>query len=171
MNDKPKFPWHLATNERYRDVVKHLTTLATAALLLPGFLARDFLGLNKDTPLRDAVGWPIYVSWLFLIVCIGSGVVFHYLSAKWVRLAWGRTADVWGKSVQHTQVERALHVTFWLTAGTFLFGLAFAVAFLFGYGKAPNVSINTDKQRQKAESRLVFHAEQRQRYVGKGERI
>jgi hypothetical protein len=135
VDDKPKYPWRLATNERYRDVVKHLMTLSSAALLLPGFLAREFLDIPKGESLKSVAGWSIYASWLALAFAIFSGTVFHYLSAKWVRLAWGRDSDILGVPVTHVGIEKALHITFWLTAVAFIFGLAFAVAFLFGYGK------------------------------------
>jgi len=134
MDDKPKYPWRLATNERYRDVVKNLMTLSTASLLLPGFVAKEFLGVSKDVTLKSFVGWPIYWSWTFLGLAIFSGIVFHYLSAKWVRLAWGQETAAWGIPVTESFVEGALHVCFWLTASTFMLGLGFVVAFLFGYG-------------------------------------
>jgi hypothetical protein len=134
MDDKPRYPWRLATNERYRDVVKYLMSLATACLLLPGFFAREFLGVLPGVPLRSAVGWPTYWSWGFLSIAVIAGVVFHYLSAKWVRLAWGQEVDVLRVPVTDARIESALHVCFWTTAVAFLFGLLFAVIFVFGYG-------------------------------------
>lgn len=134
MDDKPKFPWRLATNERYRDVVKHLMTLATASLLLPGFFAKEFLGPGNKELIKPVMGWPIFWSWGFLGLAIFSGIVFHYLSAKWVRLAWGQATDVLGIPVSDSFIEGALHLCFWTTAVAFLAGLLFALAFLFGYG-------------------------------------
>lgn len=94
MDDKPKHPWRLATNERYRDVIKTLMTLSTASLLLPVFFAREFLGINGNIPLKSVVGCPVYLSWILLGIAIFSGIAFHFLSAKWVRLAWGQEAGV-----------------------------------------------------------------------------
>jgi hypothetical protein len=137
MDDKPKYPWRLATNERYRDVVKTLMTLSTASLLLPVFFAREFLGVEGKVPLKDVVGWPVICSWVLLGLAIFSGIAFHFLSAKWVRLAWGQETDFWRFPVTETAIERFLNFFFWSTALTFMSGFAFVIAFLFGYGSRP----------------------------------
>jgi hypothetical protein len=137
MDDKPKYPWRLATNERYRDVVKTLMTLSTASLLLPVFFAREFLGVEGKVPLKDVVGWPVYWSWVLLGLAIFSGIAFHFLSAKWVRLAWGQEAGFWGFPVNEKSIEGSLDFFFWSTALTFMSGFAFVLAFLFGYGSRP----------------------------------
>ena len=137
MEEKPKYPWRLATNERYSDVIKTLMTLSTASLLLPVFFAREFLGIDGEVPLKNVVGWPVYSSWVLLGLAIFSGIAFHFLSAKWVRLAWGQSAGVWGGTVTDSFVERALDVFFWSTALTFMLGFGFVIAFLFGYGNRP----------------------------------
>jgi hypothetical protein len=112
-------------------------TLSTASLLLPVFFARQFLGVEEKIPLKDVVGWPVYWSWAFLGLAIFSGIAFHFLSAKWVRLAWGQDASVWGISVNERFVERSLDLFFWATTLTFMLGFSFVLAFLFGYGSRP----------------------------------
>lgn len=136
-DDKPKYPWRLATNERYRDVIKTLMTLSTASLLLPIFFAREFLGVAGNIPLKSIVGWQVYCSWILLGIAIFSAIAFHFLSAKWVRLAWGQEAGFLGFTMSETSVERALDFFFWSTALTFMLGLFFVLMFLFGYGVQP----------------------------------
>ncbi len=133
MNEKPKYPWRLATNERYREVVRTLMGLSTASLLLPVLFAREFLGIDGKTPLKHVIGATVYCSWVLLGISIVFGLAFHYLSAKWVRLAWGRNAGIWGFPTNEKIVERALDFFFWATAVTFASGLGFAVAFLYGW--------------------------------------
>ena len=62
-----------------------LIGLSTASLLLPVFLAREFLGISQETPLRTVIAPTAYWSWGSLVIAVFSGVMFHYLSAKWVR--------------------------------------------------------------------------------------
>lgn len=134
MDDKPKYPWRLATNERYREVVKTLMTLSTASLLLPVFFAREFLGVDAKTPLKDIAGWQVYWSWGLLGFSIFAGIAFHYLSAKWARMAWGEEAGFLGVPASERFVERALEFFFWGAVVSFMTGLVFILAFLFGYG-------------------------------------
>ena len=147
MEDKPKYPWRLATNERYREVIKTLMTLTTASFLLPVFFAREFLGLDSKTPLRAVADWTLYWSWALLGLSLFAGIVFHYLSAKWVRMAWGQEAGFLRISVSEHFVERSLEGSFWVTAGGFLGGLALIVTFLYGHSDLPTGGSRSELQR------------------------
>jgi hypothetical protein len=114
-----------------------LMTLSTASLLLPVFFAREFLGVESKVALKNVVGWQVYCSWLLLGSAIFSGIAFHFLSAKWIRLAWGQDAGICGIPVSEPFVEYALDFLFWATTITFMLGFAFVLAFLFGYGNLP----------------------------------
>jgi hypothetical protein len=130
-NDKPKYPWRLATNERYRDVVKNIMTLSTAALLLPVFLMKEVFGVQGKT-LREVAGWPMWASWSLLGVSILTGILFHYFSAKWVRQAWGQPAGIlFCFPVSEEVIERALDATFWATTFCFLVGLMCITGFVY----------------------------------------
>ena len=96
-----------------------LMGLATASLLLPVFFAREFLGIDQQTPLSEVINPTVYCSWAFLATAVFSGVVFHYLSAKWVHLAWGKSAGVLCFKLSDAGTERALNVFFWLTVAGF----------------------------------------------------
>ena len=107
--------------------------LATASLLLPVFLAREFLGLEVTTkPLRALLGSGIYSAWGFLAASIFAGVVFHFISAKWVRMAWGQDAGLFGIPLSERALEWGMEVFFWMTAGCFLAGLVLTVVLFAG---------------------------------------
>ena len=130
MEEKPKFPWRLATNERYRDVVKSIMTLSTASLLLPVFLMKEYFGVQGKA-LREVADWPMWTSWGLLGFSIFTGILFHFRSAKWVRRAWGQPAAVLTFAASETFVERALDATFWLTMVCFLAGLMCISGFVY----------------------------------------
>jgi hypothetical protein len=130
---EPKYPWRLDTNDRYREVVRILMGLSTASLLLPVFLARELLGLQPTKPLTSVLGSGLYWAWGLLAFAIFAGVVFHILSAKWVRMAWGQSAGFFGVALSENIVERAMEWSFWLTTLSFLAGLLLTVTLFAGY--------------------------------------
>lgn len=133
MNVTPKYPWRLDTNERYRDVTRTLMGLSTASLFLPVFFAREFLGIEKEIPLMNVLGTSVYWSWGLLTLAISSGIVFHYLSAKWIRLAWEQKAGFLWFNLSEAGVERAMEISFWVTIFAFMGGLALIIIFFVGY--------------------------------------
>ena len=60
---EPQYPWRLDTNDRYRETVTTAMSLSTAALLLPVFLAREFLGIKSDVALKNVFTCAVYWSW------------------------------------------------------------------------------------------------------------
>ena len=58
---------------------------------------------------------------------------FHFLSAKWVRLAWSQPAGIFGIDASDTFIERGLEVTFWLTMLGFLGGVGCSLWFFSTY--------------------------------------
>jgi hypothetical protein len=111
--------------------------LATASLLLPVFFAREFLGLGSTTPLKVVFGIEVYCSWAMLVLAIFSGVLFHFLSAKWARLAWGKSSGVFGFAVSENFIEGSMEVCFWITVLAFLIGLVLILVFFVNYEAHP----------------------------------
>ncbi len=103
--------------------------LSTASLLLPVFFAREFLGIDAHTPLISVFTPSLYWAWVLLGAAVFSGVVFHYLSAKWIRLAWGQEATVFWRKVTDRSVDRALDIAFWVTVIAFITGLILILVF------------------------------------------
>jgi hypothetical protein len=133
MSAEPKYPWRLDTNDRYRDVIRAVMGLSTASLLLPVFFAREFLGIDSKTALKTVFGASVYSSWVLLAVSILGGVFFHYLSAKWVRLAWEQPVGILGVSASEGCVEALMEWAFWVTNLAFAFGLALILYFFVTY--------------------------------------
>ena len=118
-------PWKKDSNDRYLDTVKSVMGLSTASLVLPVFFSRNFLGIPSDTPLSCILGQSIYWAWGLLALSILSGIFFQYLSAKWVRIAWGKPAGIfWSENTSSNKIERCMEVGLWLCILGFLSGVA-----------------------------------------------
>jgi len=137
MSAEPKYPWRLATNDRYREVVRTVMGLSTASLFLPVFFAREFLGIASTTALKTVFGAGVYWSWILLGISLLSGIVFHYLSAKWVRLAWEQPVTVFCVRVSDDFIEKAMEVCFWVTSIAFIVALVLIVQFFATYAAHP----------------------------------
>lgn len=134
MTRKLKEPWKLDTNGKYSGVVKTVMPLATASLLLPVFLARELLGIESKKPLAEVFSWCIYSAWFLLGVSILAGVFFQYLSAKWVRIAWGKEAGIFfSKDTQESTVELWMEISFWSCVLLFGSGLALTLVYFVSF--------------------------------------
>lgn len=123
-------PWKKDTNDRYLETVKAVMSLSTASLLLPAFFSRNFLDIPSNTSLICIFGFSIYLAWVLLGLSILGGVFFHYLSAKWVRIAWGKKAGIfWSKDTPETKVERCMETAFWVCIIGFLLGVGCTLYF------------------------------------------
>lgn len=110
---------------------------ATASLLLPVFFAREFLGIDSKTSLKSVLGLGVYWSWALLSFAVFAGVLFHYLSAKWMRLAWDQPAHILWMKVNNSFVDRALDVCFWATVIAFFSGFGLTIWFFVTYVPRP----------------------------------
>jgi len=126
----PLHPWRLDTNNRYRDAVKVVMDLSTASLIVPIFFLRDILRIPKDQALSEVLNCKVYGSWISLALAIVLGFVFYYCSAKWVRLAWGKDAGLFGIKTNERVVETWLEVSFWGTVAAFLVGISLILWFV-----------------------------------------
>lgn len=134
MKSQPKEPWKIDTNGKYIDVVKTIMGLSTASLLLPVFLAREFLGIESKQPLADVFSCSIYWAWFLLGASLLAGVFFQYLSAKWVRIAWGKEAGIFfSKSTKESTVELLMEISFWFCVLLFGSGLALTLVYFVGF--------------------------------------
>ncbi|MCZ6804650.1 MAG: hypothetical protein O7D86_12160 [Proteobacteria bacterium] len=115
-------------------MVKTIMGLSTASLLLPVFLAREFLGIDNKTPLINVLGCSIYWAWALLAISILSGIFFIYLSAKSLRIAWGKKAGVFlSTDTPESTVESLMCISFWLCVFMFGTGLSLTVFFFVSY--------------------------------------
>ena len=134
MTQKIQKPWRRDTNSKYSEVVKGVIGLSTASLLLPVFLAREFLGIDAETPLTSVLDCSVYFAWGLLSLSIIAGIFYQYLSAKWLRFAWGKEAGIFGSSsTKESKVELCMEVSFWLCILLFGAGLFFTIYFFASY--------------------------------------
>jgi len=134
MSDRMQEPWKKDTNDRYVEVVKTVMGLSTATLFLPILLTREFLGVESNVALFAVFTASIYFALFFLAMSILSGVFFQYLSAKWLRIAWGKKAGIFfSKDTKEETVECCMEVSLWACILFFFVGLCrsyyFAVVF------------------------------------------
>ena len=116
--------WKIETNDRYQKVIGTIMGLATGSLVLPVLFLRNFLSVPEDKPLLNYLCGSIYWSWALLALSIFSGTVFYYVSAKWVKQAWGQKTWLSAKAI-----ENILDVAFWLQIVCFLIGVALFLFF------------------------------------------
>ncbi len=119
-----KEQWKIEVNDRYQKVISTLMGLATASLVLPVLFLRSFLSVPQNQPLSNYLCDSIYWSWTFWCLSVVSGTIFYYLSAKWVKNAWGQKTSLTPKAI-----EISLDWAFWLTCFFFIIGLCFFVNF------------------------------------------
>ena len=133
-NNHIKDPWKLDTNNKYSEVVKTTMSLSTATLLLPVFMTRKFLGIKSETPLINIFSYSIYWAWFLLAISILCSVIFLYLSAKWVRIAWGKKAGIlWAKNTKESTIECLMELNFWFCIISFFIGLFLIILFFVKY--------------------------------------
>ncbi len=70
----------------------------------------------------------VFVSWASLTIAILFGIGFYYVSAKWLKQAYGGSVMI----SEHT-LECLLDVLFWLTVAFFVAGLLSLVWFIASY--------------------------------------
>lgn len=127
-------PWKKDTNDRYLDMVKSVVNLSLASLLLPVFFARNFIEIPKDTPLISIFGCSIYVAWLLLGLSILSGLFYQYLSAKWLRIAWGKPAGIFlSKDTSESTVENLMEWCLWFSVVYLFIGIGCTLYFFLTF--------------------------------------
>ena len=120
--------WIIETNNRYHKVVDVVISLATASLVLPIVLFRQFMGLDSKINIMKCIDYTIWISWSSLGISIFMGCSFFYLSAKLVKRAYGQRTLFGEKNL-----ERLLDISFWCMVACFLVGIIFFIIFFVLY--------------------------------------
>ncbi len=124
MPDEPVGKWRIEVNDRYIKVVNSVISLATGALVLPAFFLREFLGIPKEKALAPLLTCAAYTAWVCLGCCVLIGLLYSWISVKWVKLAWGQEI-----AVSQRSLERVLDVLFVLMGLLFIAGIVASVWF------------------------------------------
>jgi len=112
------------TNDRYSKIVATITSLATASLVLPVIFLRQFLGVPYEKALAPLLNCWAYLGWGLLAPSILLGLVYSWLSVKWVKRAWGQDT-----SFSERGLECMMDWSFVLMWLFFLVGVAATVGF------------------------------------------
>ena len=131
--------WMLDVNDRYQKAVGVVTSLSTAALVLPIVFLRNIIGIDNTQSIADVINGLVYFSWSMLGISIFSGIIYYYCSAKWVKLAWGKKADFFGKKtilcnkIDIQYVEKYLDRSYFFMMFGFYTGLSSILLFIITY--------------------------------------
>src|SRR5229473_4730907 len=115
---KPLQPWKISTNDRYNKIVTRVISLATGSLLLPALFLREFLAVPKQTQLAPYLNCWAYIGWGSLGVSIALGLIYSWLSVKWVKGAWGE------ETISEKTLEPCMDLSYVLMMVLFLAGVA-----------------------------------------------
>ncbi|HXR32377.1 MAG TPA: hypothetical protein VN830_01620 [Verrucomicrobiae bacterium] len=124
MAAEPEKKWMVDTNDRYSTIVATVISLATGSLLLPALFLREFLGVQKEKALVPYLNCWAYAGWGSLGISIFLGLVYSWLSVKWVKNAWGQPTVL-----SENILERLMDLSFALMMLLFLAGVGLSVWF------------------------------------------
>jgi hypothetical protein len=116
--------WKIEVNDRYQRIIDLLIGLATGSLVLPPLFLKDFLGV-KDEPIAMFLDDWAYGTFGAFAGTVLLGILFHYVSAKWVKEASGQRVRFFGG-----HLEAMLDWLFWLTVLAFGAGIACFAGFV-----------------------------------------
>jgi len=124
MAAEPEKEWMIDTNDRYSKIVATVISLGTGSLLLPALFLREFLGVPKEKALAPFLNCWAYAGWGSLGVSIFLGLVYSWLSVKWIKRAWGQPTVL-----SERILEGAMDWSFVLMLLLFLVGVGSSVWF------------------------------------------
>lgn len=133
MSDCPS-KWKLDVNDRYQRAVGTITSLATASFVLPILFLKEVVNVQGKTIADALSGW-VYAGWGALAISICSAIVYYFCSAKWVKLAWGKDADIFGINVTDRPVERLLDYSYFFMMTGFVAGFFCIIMFMVNYSR------------------------------------
>jgi len=136
---KCKKQWKIDVNDRYQNAVGVVASLSTASLVLPIIFLRDIAGVKDSQSIIDVISWLVYLSWIFLALSVFAAIIYYFCSAKWVKLAWGKDPDFFGKkilfgmNIDEKFIENLLDGSYLIMMIGFLLGLSFILIFIVNY--------------------------------------
>jgi hypothetical protein len=116
--------WMVDTNDRYSKIIATVTSLATGSLLLPALFLREFLGVPKEQALVPFLNCWAYAGWGSLGLSISFGLLYSWLSVKWIKSAWGQPTVL-----SQNILEQLMNWSFALVLLLFLAGVSLSVRF------------------------------------------
>ena len=129
--------WKIDVNDRYERAVGVVTSLSSASLVLPILFLKDIASINSVTSFATSLNYWTFGGWILLSLSILSGIIYYFSSAKWVKLAWGQSADIFGIQVRERLIENLLDITYFIMMTGFLTGLAAMIVFMVTFTTNP----------------------------------
>ena len=123
----------LDVNDRYQKGVALVTSLSTASLILPILFLKDIVNVTGNQTVADALTSDVYLGWKMLAASIFLGVLYYFLSAKWVKLAWGKSTDIFWVPVSEGVVEYLLDTSYLIMMICFGGGMYYILSFVVEY--------------------------------------
>lgn len=147
MNECPK-QWMLDLNDRYKAAAGIVITLSSASFVLPIFFLKDMVGIGSERTVLSELAWSAYLGWALLALSVASGILYHFFSAKWAKVAWNEKADVlWlFKDISAKAIERWLDWTYFFMTLGFAVGLFLVFWFMIHYQPTPKPETNEPKR-------------------------
>jgi hypothetical protein len=124
-----KNQWKLDVNDRYARGVGVVTSLSTTSLVLPIFFLKDIAKISSTQSFANSLSCWAYLGWILLTLSIISGILYFYFSAKWVKLAWEKEADIFWFRAQEPGVEILLDGSYFVMMAGFVLGVASMIWF------------------------------------------
>jgi hypothetical protein len=125
--------WKLDVNDRYQKAVGIITSLSTLCIVIPVLFLRDVLGVDQSESIASILSLWVYVGWALLGISILSSIIYYFSSAKWVKLAWGKPADMFGIPITAPWVERLLDWSYFMMMVGFVGGFICVVLFMVNF--------------------------------------
>jgi len=123
----------LDVNDRYQKGVALVTSLSTASLILPILFLKDIVNVTGNQTVADALTADVYLGWKMLAASIFLGVLYYFFSAKWVKLAWGKSTDIFWVPVSEGFVEYLLDASYLVMMICFGGGMYYILSFVVEY--------------------------------------
>jgi len=123
----------LDVNDRYQKGVALVTSLSTASLILPILFLKDIVNVTGNQTVADALTSDVYLGWKMLATSIFLGVLYYFFSAKWVKLAWGKSTDIFWVPVSEGFVEYLLDASYLVMMICFGGGMYYILSFVVEY--------------------------------------
>ena len=123
--------WRIETNDQYNRIVRVVGFLSIGVFILSILFLRDFLGIPYEQTLASLLNSVMYTAWGCLACSFLLGLIYSWLSVKWIKLAWGQKIEL----SEHC-LEQLMDVSFVVMGMLFLAGTALSVYFFTTLGIA-----------------------------------
>lgn len=109
----------------YRETIKSIVQLSVASLVLPVTFIRDILGIKSNEPIIEHIHWLLILSWVFLLISLGTGLYYQLVAAKRIEI------KIWREEYSIKYYPRLAYkvavVAFYLGIVAFLSGVSVAI--------------------------------------------